>query len=40
VLLTIKGKWLEAIVHMTKIWILRFVSSKTSSIPHFNSHTW
>jgi hypothetical protein len=39
VLFTIKGKWLETIVHMT-IWSFGFASSKTSSTLHLNSHLW
>ncbi len=37
-LLIIEGKWLETILHMTKFEFLND-SSKTSSIPHCNSHS-
>ncbi len=40
ILLTIEGKWLEAIVHMTKFEFLNLNLSKTSSTPRFNSCLW
>jgi hypothetical protein len=40
VLLIVEGKWLEAIVHMTKFKFLDIPPPKTTSTPHFNSHCY